>query len=770
MARSEDGSEGQMSFPQAPDAGAAGEPEAWGAQTRVVGKRRPRVDAYERVSGAAVFPSDVVLPGMVYAAVLGSPHANARVVSVDTSKAESLSDVYAVISRHTPEANPDWDYASGYPGKLFYDHCRFEGDAVAAVAAQSPYRAHDALRAVQVEYDVLPFVSDERAALEAGAPAVHSGGNQAGTASYERGDVEQGLADADVVLEQTYRTASEMQTPLEPHGCVARWDNDRLTVWESTQGVYAVQSKLAEVLDMPLSRVRVIGHYVGGAFGSKLRTDKYSIIAALLARRINRPVKLFMTREQTLLTMGNRPPVTMTVKAGVKRDGTLTAIRFNGVGASGAYKAGGTALLDWLAKDLYRCANVSTELTDVYINAQPARPFRAPGYVQCSWAMEQMMDALAKEIGMDPVALRLRNIPNGSQARDDKPYTTDGLRLCIEQGARAFGWEEARSRTARSGTGHLKRGVGMAAANWFAGAGGPPSTIILRLYADGTANLNMGASDIGTGTKTIMAMVVAEEFGMDPDAIQIEYADTATTQYATPSGGSKTVPTEAPAVRRACLSVKDQLMDMAAQQLGRRRDEIVFAGDHLRTSDGLESVAIAALDRLKNQKVVVGVGERQSNRQGVSITPFAAQFCEVEVNSLTGEIRLLRMLGTNESGRVMNRLTWDGQLIGGVTMGVGYATTEQRVLDGPTGKLCNRNWHDYKLPTALDVPAEVVSEPIVLTDEQANIVGAKGLGEPVTIPTAAAIANAVYNAVGVRMTDTPINPVTLIDRLANQEG
>jgi xanthine dehydrogenase YagR molybdenum-binding subunit len=576
-----------------------------------------------------------------------------------------------------------------------------------------------------------------------------------------------GFAEADLVLEQAYRTASELQTPLEPHGCVARWDSGRLTLWESTQGVYAVQSEVARVLGLPLSRVRVIGHYVGGGFGSKLETGKYSVIAALLARGTNRPVKLFLTREQTLLTMGNRPPATMTLKIGVRRDGTLTAIRFRGIGSSGAYPAGGTSLLDWLAKDLYLCPDVATELTDVYINAQPARPFRAPGYVQCSWAVEQMMDALAAELDIDPVRLRLRNIPAGTQARGGKPYTTDGLRLCLEQGASAFGWDEAKRAAAaqRAQGTHLKRGLGMAAANWFVGDGGPPSTIVLRLHADGTANLNMGASDIGTGTKTVMAMVVAEELGLTPESVQIEHADTGTTQYASPSGGSKTVPTEAPAVRRACLAVKDQLLDWAAVQLGMGRDQVLFDGDDIRTADGLESVKIRDLDRLKGQKVVVGVGQRETNPQDVSITPFAAQFCEVGVNTLTGEVRLLRLLGTNESGRVINRLIWDGQLVGGVTMGVGFAMTEARVLDGPTGKLCNRSWHDYKLPTALDVPAEVVSDPVLLADEQANIVGAKGLGEPVTIPTAGAIASAIHDAVGIRVLDTPINPVTLVARL-----
>jgi len=769
MADEPDTIEGQPRYHGAPEAGAEAQPEGW-AHTRVIGKRRPRVDAYERASGSAVYPSDVVLPGMVHGAILGCPYPNARIRSIDTSEAEAMAGVYAVISANTPDANPDWPYSEEETGKLFPAHCRFEGEAVAAVAASSPYVAADALRAIQVEYEELPFVSDELAALEADAPAVHADGNKAGTSSYVRGNVDIGLDEAAVVLEETYRTASEMQTPLEPHGCVVRWDGDRLTVWESTQGVYAVQSEVAEVLDLPLSRVRVIGDYMGGGFGSKLQTGKYAIAAALLARRINRPVKCFMTREQTLLTMGNRPPSTMTLKLGARRDGTLTAIEFKGIGASGAYSAGGTSLLDWLAKDLYRCDNVRTELTDVYIHAQQARPFRAPGYVQCSWAMEQAMDALAERLDMDPVALRLKNIPAGSQARDDKPYTTDGLRLCLEKGAEAFGWERARAEAAaqRQGEGHLKRGVGMAAANWFVGDGGPPSTVMVRMFADATVNLNMGASDIGTGTKTAMAMVVAEELGVDPDAIQIEHADTATTQFATPSGGSKTVPTEAPTVRRACLELKDRLMEMAAGQLGVEREQLVFAGDRIRTADGNDGVRLRDLESLRTQKVVMGIGQRQHNPPDVSITPFAAQFCEVEVNTLTGELRLIRLLGTNESGRVINRLTWDGQVVGGVTMGVGFGTTEQRVLDGPTGKLCNKNWHDYKLPTALDVPAEVISEPITLTDEQANIVGAKGLGEPVTIPTAGAIANAVYDAIGVRLHNTPVNPVTVVDRLDNR--
>ncbi|MGA6924685.1 MAG: xanthine dehydrogenase family protein molybdopterin-binding subunit, partial [Desulfosarcina sp.] len=538
-----------LPVPQTPSPGET--PQPW-QQTDVVGRPLPRVDAYERVSGGAIYPSDIVRPGMLYGAILGCPHPHARIRRVDTTRAQGMPGVRSVIGPQTPAADLPW-YFEDVETKIFSPICRFEGEPVAAVAAETPDQAWDAIHAIRIEADVLPHVADERQALDKHAPHVHDSGNKVETQSTSRGDMQRGFEEADVVLEQHYRTETEVHTPLELHGCVADWNGDELTLWESTQGVYAVQSQVATTLDLPLSKVRVIGHYLGGGFGSKLRTSRYSIIAALLAKRSARPVKLFVPREATFLAMGNRPPSNMTLKAGIKKDGTLTALDFTCLGTGGAYPAGGVSLVDWQVRDLYRCANVRTECTDVFINAGPARPFRAPGHPQCSWALEQMMDALAEAIDMDPVALRLKNIPEVSQAREGTPpYTTTGLKQCLQEGARQFGWEQARSRaTDKSRPDHLRRGVGMAASVWIVGGGSPPSTVIVKLFADGSASLNMGASDIGTGTKTVMAMVLAEELGLKPESIHIEHADTGTTQYATPSGGSKTVPTEAPAVRDA---------------------------------------------------------------------------------------------------------------------------------------------------------------------------------------------------------------------------
>ncbi|HKL25702.1 MAG TPA: xanthine dehydrogenase family protein molybdopterin-binding subunit [Desulfuromonadales bacterium] len=755
-----------LPVPETPPAGK--EPAPW-EKTNVIGKRKPRVDGYERVSGTAVYPSDVTLPRMLYGAVLRCPHPHAKVRKVDISAAEKLPGVRTVLTNDDPAARVKWRWAKGHEVLLFDPHCRFEGEAVAAVAADTPQQASDALHAIQVDYEILPFVVDERKALESGAAKVHSGGNQVKKDSYSRGDVAAGFAEASAVREREFRTEAELHTPLELHGCVANWDGDSLSIWESTQGVYAVQSKVAKTLGLPLSKVRVIGHYLGGGFGSKLEPGKYTVIAALLAKQVARPVKLFLSREETFLCVGNRPPANMKIKVGAKRDGTLTALEFVASGTGGAYPAGGTAILDWLVRDLYTCANVRCETTDIFINGGPARPFRAPGHPQCSWALEQIMDELAEELGMDPVELRLKNIPKVSQGRGGIPYTTTGLEECIRQGAEAFNWQQARqaAQQANQSGSHLKRGVGMGSCVWFVGGGGPPSTVIVKLFADGSVNLNMGASDIGTGTKTVMAMIVAEELGVKPEMIQIENADTGTTQYATPSGGSKTVPTEAPTVRLAAVEVKRQLLQMAAEELGVPVENLRFEGATIAAQgDADKSVKVTALEQLNKRGVAVGVGHRGPNPEKKSVNPFAAQFCEVEVNTKTGEIKVLRFVGTNESGRVMDRLTFDNQVFGGITMGIGLGMTEFRQFDtGQTGKLVNKNWHDYKLPTALDVPLQMTSLPIEMPDPEANNAGAKGLGEPVTIPTAGAIANAVYHATGVRITSSPLNPLQVMRSL-----
>src|SRR5512139_1975760 len=718
-------------------------PEPW-AETKVVGKPVTRIDAYDRVSGSAQYPSDVILPDMLHAAILSCPHAHAMVKKVDASAAEKMPGVRAVLK---------------------------EGDVVAVVAADTIYQAWDAVRAIKVEYEVLPQVTSVAHAMKPGAPAVRDGGNVIPPGQpYARGDVEAAFKTADVVLEHTFATPFELQNPMELHGCVAKWDGPRLTLWESTQGVYGVQTGVARALNLPLANIRVIGHYMGGGFGAKLSHGKYSVMAALLAKKTARPVRLFLSREQVCLSMGNRPANTITLKAGVKKDGTLVALQSKTVGSGGAYSDGGTGGVDYVIRELYACPNVHCENASAYINAGPERPFRAPGHPQGAWALEIMLDALAAKLGMDPIALRLKNITLVSQTRNGNPkYTSTGFADCLTKGAEAFGWSEARAR--KPAPSHIKRGVGVAGGMWQGGGGSPPSTAIVKLFADGSANLNMGASDIGCGTKTWGAQIVAEELGVPMDRISVEHADTGTTQFATPSGGSKTVPTESPAIRSAALDVKQQLYAMAAEQLKLPAADLELRGaEVVSKTDATKKVALGQIQAFSRRGLLVGIGYRVPNPPGTAVNPFGAQFAEVEVNTKTGEIKVLRFLAAHDSGRILNEKMFRNQVFGGVTMGIGFGLTEDRVMDdAQLGKLLTVNLHDYKMPTALDAPAD---KTVVIVDPHDNTfsnTGAKGVGEPATIPTAPAIANAVFNATGLRLTDAPMSPARVIRAMEAQK-
>jgi xanthine dehydrogenase YagR molybdenum-binding subunit len=737
-------------------------PAPWG-ETTVVGKRLPRVDGYERVSGSAVYAMDVTFPDMLHAAIVRCPHAHARVKKVDTSKAETMPGVRAVLTGDSPGAKLPWYFGEKGPTSLLFDpHCRYEGEEVAAVAADTLQQAQEAARAVAVEYEELPFVVDYEQALKPTAPAVHDGGNRTGEPDkYERGDVAKGFAQADVVVERTFKTPCEIHTPMEPHGSVAKWDGGRVTIWDTNQGVFDIRGGLAQLLQLPLTSVRVISKYMGGGFGSKLEPGKYTLIAALFARHTGRPVRCFVTREDSFLCVGNRPPNTLTLKAGAKKDGTLTAFHLTGIGTSGAYPDGSGA--GYLVTDLYSCPNVRTEETDVFINAGKSRAFRAPGFPQCAWALEQVMDELAVKLNMDPIELRLRNVPAVSQRRKNTPFTSTGLARCLKEGAEAFGWKAARAAVRAKGP--VVHGVGVAAGMW-GWEGEPRSVVIIKYAADGSVNLTMGASDIGTGTKTVMAMVVAEELGVALDRIQIDHADTGTTPSAVASGGSQTTHVNSPAVRAAALDVKRQLLEMAAEQLkvepvslSLRGGEIVAAGPPEK------KLALKDVQALQSQQMVVGVGHRHPHPKDKIGLPFVVHFAEVEVDTRTGEVRVLRLLGAHDSGRVMSPMSYENQVCGGMTMGIGFAMTENRVLDANTGRMVNANWHDYKLPTAPDFPEKFTCLPIDPKDTELNTVGAKGIGEPATIPTAAAIANAVYNATGVRVTDPSVNPVQMAQKL-----
>ena len=613
----------------------------------------------------------------------------------------------------------------------------------------------------------MPFVLDEASALKADAPKLHGSTNAMGDPQAGgRGDVEKGFAEADLVLEQTFTTSVQIHATMETHGSVVRWDGDKLVVWDSTQGVYdGGLFDLARILNLAPTNIRVICKYMGGGFGAKAELGKYTMIAALLARQTAKPVKLMVTREDSLRAVGNRPEARMTIKAGARKDGTLTALQMTNVTTIGAYYF--SESFAFQVAELYKCPNVQIRESTFYTNAGRARWFRAPGFPAGNWALEQMMDMLAEKLKIDPIELRIRNFTDISQT-EKRPYTSTGFRECLTEGAKAFGWAAARA--ARKDDGPIKRGVGVAGGVWAAGMGGPPYTAEIRMFADGCVTIRTGAVDIGTGTKTVACMVAAEELGVPLETIRIENADTAVTPYAQVSGGSMTLPGLIPAVRRGARLVKQQVLPWAAEALGVPEADVAIRGDTFvsRTSADKKK-SVQEVFRAHGVMDVVCIGKREPNPANKVTRPFAAHFAEVEVNTRTGEVRVLRLLGANDSGRVINRKTFDNQVIGGMNQGLGYALTEKRVMDRQTGKMCNANLHDYKLPTSLDVAAEHQVVPIDPNDTECNNVGCKGLGEPAHVPTAAAIANAIYDAIGVRPVDGPVDPKTILDLLRTQK-
>jgi CO/xanthine dehydrogenase Mo-binding subunit len=738
----------------------------WGkdAALDVVGQRAPRLEAFEKVTGRAQYTSDVRLPRQLYATVLRSPHPHARIASIDVSGAEATPGVHAVIhAGNVPEIG--W-----YDGSFIFDRTvRLVGDEVAAIAAESEEIAQDAARRIRVTYEPLPYVSSIDEAKADGAPKVRDEGNEAGEAKvYTRGDPDAGLRQADVVIERTYTTQAALHNSLEPHGCTASWDGEMLTLWDSTQSIFTVRQQVAEALGLPEHRVRVIKQHMGGGFGAKQIAWKQDVIAALLSKAAGRPVQLMLDREAENLAVGNRPTSRQRVRLGAKRDGTLTAIDADIEQAIGAYQTGGEASnVSGMYQTLYQCDNVRTVQQPLYTNTGPAVAFRAPGHVEAAWALEQAMDELARELDLDPIELRLRNYAETEQT-EEKPYTLpEGLRLSYERVREAFGWD-GRDRNHSPGAGPKRRGVGFAAHDWVGGSGHPPGYAWIELNEDGTADVVTGTQDIGTGTRTGLAQVAAEELGLPLGDITFHLGDTGTGPYSPVSSGSATQATIGPAIRAAAIEVTQQLLQVAStameipvNRLSVRQGKILVDGDASR------SVTVKEIMQQVAPHTLHGQGARGANPEDKAARTFGAQIVELEVDTETGEVTLLRVVTAHDCGRIVNPATVDSQVIGGITQGIGFALTEERVVDHRLGIVLNANLEEYKVPTIADIPP-IEHAAVDVPDPEANPTGAKGIGEPPLVPTAPAIANAVYDAVGIRIFDAPLSRHRLLEQLSHQ--
>jgi xanthine dehydrogenase YagR molybdenum-binding subunit len=724
------------------------------APTSEIAHQRRRVDGAQRVSGTARYTQDVYLPGMVFVRVLRSPYPRARVRRVDTKKAEALPGIRGVLHRfNAPKTS--------FRGEdtIFREEVRFVGDEVAAVAADDEDSAAEALRLIEVDYELLPHVVDLEEAIGDLAPRLESDGNVSEGGTHKRGDVRKAMKEADAVVEATYRTSTQLHNSLETHGAVAAWDGELLTVWESTQHVFGVRQGLVTALKLPYAKIRVVCDYMGGGFGSKGGVGKYSIIASLFAMQLGRPARCVLTRDEENLAAGNRSATLQQIRI-AGRAGRITAIEH----ASWANVGQGK----WVANPtgptntLYDVANVSAKSYKVVTNAGALSAFRAPGYVEGTFALESAVDELAEKMGVDPLTLRRRHAGSRKDPMSGKRYSDKHLLECYRIGATEIGWNRRRTGGTRGSTLHRRRGIGMATQIW-GGGGGPPAYALVHINPDGTVVLTAGTQDIGTGTRTVLAQVCAEELGVELADVDVRIGDTES-PYGPISAGSITLASVGPAVRLAARDAREQLLGAAAGVLETPRAELRIEGSAI-VSKGARTPLREILGKVENN-TVIGKGSRFPNAEDLSQRTFGAHFAEVEVDVRTGEIFVEHVVAVHDIGRIVNPLTARSQVEGGILQALGFALSEERHVDRALGRVMNGNLEGYKIPTVKDVPAKITVKFIDRPDRRANNLGVKGLGEPPIIPTAAAIANAVANATGVRVRHAPLTRARVLEALA----
>ena len=684
--------------------------EQWPQGAReIVGRPATRVDGAERATGQAVYTADLKLPGMLHAAVLRSPHPRARVTRLDLAPALALPGVQAAIG---PD---DLDRLTLEPS--------YQGEAIAAVCADTLARARAAVRAIVCDFDVLEPLLDPDEAVRRGSlldePRVR-----------ERGDYERGLAAADVVVEAEYRTQVVLHNSMETHQAVVEWVGDGVDVYISTQFIWGIRDAVAEGLRLPGDKVRVICHYMGGGFGSKNGPDDYTFIAAELAKRTRRPVKCALTRREENTSAGNRNATIQRLTVGARSDGTLTALGGEFVNAVGW--SGWSSGTEGPMQMLYACDNVKTTTYGAKLNLPPMKAFRAPGFVEGTFGLEALLDELAAKLDLDPLELRRRN--HAEHAAEGGEYSSKNLLACYERAEPH--WERRHEVRARS-TETVKRGVGMASQVWY-GGGGPPSYAWVRVGSDGRATVVTAMQDIGTGTKTAMAQIAAEELGIPLEQVTVSLGDSARGPYASISAGSSTTPSMGPAVRAAAADARRQIEEIAEQR-GLAKD-----------------APIAEVVDVLEDAQILGKGARGPNPTGMQVLTFGVQVAEVAVDVETGEVSVERIAAVHDVGRVINPLGASSQVEGGIIQGVGHTLSEERLHDPATGRLLTTTLDAYKLPTIADVP-EIVCELLDVPDTHLTNLGSKGLGEPPIIPVAAAIANAIRDATGADVRQLPIS-------------
>jgi xanthine dehydrogenase YagR molybdenum-binding subunit len=701
----------------------------WPEARRLMGTSIPRIDGQLKVSGAAKYSFDINLPGLLHAKVLRSPLAHGRIVSIDLGPAESMQGVKAV-------------HLIKKPG----DELGYAGDEIAAVAAVTEAIALDAVRAIQIKYQELDHVAREEDGLKLGPPVAQPGKVD------ERGEnPDEVLKGAAAVIEGTYGCNVITHVCLETHGLVAQWNGDELTVWCSTQSVKSVADELRSHFNKP---VTCITRFMGGGFGSKFNPDVWGIAACELAKKAGAPVKLMLDRAEEHNVAGNRPSQFARVRMGCDKEGKLTAIDAQSWGTGGhARDAGGVPI-----PYVYAVANRRRVHTNVFVNAGDQRAMRAPGHPQGALIMEAVMDDLCHKLdpSLDPVEFRLRNLPGGIE----QPIWTRQLRL----GAARIGWHERWHPRGDSTQGPWKRGLGCSLGRWGGGPGDAQATVTIN--PDGRVEVKCGTQDLGTGMTTLVPLVAAEILGLEIRDIQGSIGSSALPP-AGGSGGSTSTGGVSAAVGAASMKALEELKKAVAADLGTQPEELVAMGRRIHQKGDPEKGFTwrQACARIGAGKTITATASRDDPlAKGLTSSGVGgAQFADVSVDVETGFVHLNKIVAVADCGLVVNRLTCESQVFGGVVMGLNYALHEERRLDRQTGLPLNPDMENYRLASAGDIPEIEVH----LLDYPER--GVIGIGEPPTIPTAAAISNAVANATGARVPVIPLTPARVLSALAAQE-
>ncbi len=768
----------------------------------VVGKRLPDISGVEKVSGAARFISDISLPGMLIGKVLHSPYAHAKISNIDTSKAEKLRGVKAVITyKDVPQKQftgtlmnlqcVEGIEAFGvYDRRVLEDKVRYIGDAVAAVAAVDESTAEEAIELIKVTYEQLPAVFDELEAIKKDAPRIHDrlqrrqANGFPGEETVEKniavhvahkpiGDVEQGFREADYVIEEIAYTTQQRQAPLETFHCIATFDaNGKLTLWTQTQLPYLTRRMIAYIFDMPEGMIRIKNEYTGGGFGTGLVVLREPICIAL-AQKTGRPIKLSYTRPEDFTDRPTRACFgPYTVKMGVKKDGTITAIERKVISSAGAHvecSALSGLIATSVANPLYHRKTYKAEVDAIYTNKVPCGAMRGFGNPEETFIREQVMDEAAEKIGMDPLEFRLKNlcqIGDPGTFGPDFPITSIAMADCIKVGAEKIGWKEKRGKKQE---GIHREGVGVSCMAHCSGAypaHAEISNAIVKFNEDASVTLSVFPAPIGTLAFGTLAQITAEVLGLSYEDVHVVWGDTDVTPFEIGSHASRTMYIIGNTVQRAAAEARRKLLNRAAKKLVVSAEELDIKNKRIfvktKPEAGIPAAEITK-EALYTRGDVEQITGACSFRPSTSPPPYQAVFTEVEVDTETGEVNVLKMVVVNDSGVAINPMVVEGQLEGGAAQGLGYALWEHPVMDNKTGEVLTTDFDTYKIASTLDIPEmEVI---LIEEPEPTGPFGAKGVGEPGCVNQASSVANAIYDAIGVRIWKLPITPERVLDAL-----